>query len=73
MRYGRWYAVQHVGSGLSVGLHVEPRTRQAQDGPLYGPYVDLHLGKLIVSFGRNPIYAGALDLLRSYARGGIRG
>jgi hypothetical protein len=42
-------------------------------GVRYGPYVDLHVGPVIASVGRNPIYAGEIDLLQSYSRGGLNG
>jgi hypothetical protein len=70
MRYGRWWAVQR-NAGLSLGIHIEFRRRITNDGVRYGPYVDLHIGQHVFSFGVNPIHAGAIDLLQSYSRGGI--
>lgn len=69
--HGAWWAVQWHPS-ISVGFHLEPRwTLRTNSGIPYGPYLDLHLPCLTVSIGRNPIYAGELDLLKSYSRGGL--
>ena len=54
VRYGRWWLLQwsFVGT-LSLGIHVDPLRRVSGRGP-YGPYVDLHLGPLALSFGYHP-------------------
>lgn len=70
MRYGGWWAVQWQ-PGISLGVHLEPRCRVTNAGVRYGPYVDVHAGPLVLSVGRNPIYAGEIDLLRSFSRGGL--
>lgn len=49
------------------GIHLELRHRHRGDGLTYGPYVDLHLGLVVVSLGLNPIYAGEIDLKTSVA------
>lgn len=73
MRWGAWWAVQTARSigPVNFGAHVELRARATNAGVRYGPYLDVHLPFAVVSVGRNPIYAGELDLLRSYARGGV--
>jgi hypothetical protein len=73
MRWGAWWAVQTAASigPFSLGVHVELRARHTNAGVRYGPYLDLHLPFCVVSVGRNPIYAGEVDLLQSYSRGGI--
>lgn len=72
---GTWWMVQWCFDGwISFGIHIDFRTRTAaKAGIKYGPYVDLHLGCLIVSVGRNPKYSGELDCSSSVGRGGIRG
>lgn len=70
MRYGSWWALQR-NSGLSFGVHVEPRSHVSGAGVRYGPYVDVHVVQWVVSVGVNPIYAGELHLKASYSRGGI--
>lgn len=70
MWYGPWWAVQP--NGLSLGLHLELKRRRTNSGIHFGPYIDLHLPGAVFSVGRNPIYAGELDLIRSYSRGGKR-
>lgn len=72
MRYGRWWACQWDVSRLfALGVHLEPRVRRTNDGTRFGPYLDVHLPCVVASVGRNPIYAGEVDLLRSYSRGGL--
>lgn len=74
MTYGPLWALQWgLDRLLSIGLHIEPRSRRTNAGTRYGPYLDLHLPGLVLSVGINPILAGELDLIRSYSRGGIRG
>lgn len=58
-------------SGLSLGIHFEHRSRLTSSGKRFGPYLDVHFPGVVLSFGRNPIYAGELDLLVSYSRGGL--
>lgn len=70
MRYGSWWAVQPI-PGLSLGVHLDVRRRTAANDLRYGPYVDLHLLRWVVSVGVNPAYRGRLDLLESWAHGGI--
>ena len=70
MRYGTYWACQR-NSGLSLGIHVEWRSRMSGAGVRYGPYVDLHLIQWVVSIGVNPIYAGELHLKASFSRGGL--
>ncbi len=56
---------------FSIGLHVDFRRRtSARLGVDYGPYVDIHLGWFIFSFGCNPAYSGELDKIVSVSRGG---
>jgi hypothetical protein len=73
-RYGSWWAVQWgwCPGPVNLGLHVELRGRRTgREGVRYGPYADLHLPFCVISAGVRPIYAGELDLLVSYARGGL--
>lgn len=51
---------------LSLGVHVDPLTRHGDAG-LYGPYVDFHLGPVVVSVGRHPDRAGDYARLASTA------
>lgn len=72
MAWGRWWAVQierNIGP-VNLGVHGELRRRPLNDGRCYGPYLDVHLPFSVLSVGNNPIWAGELDLIRSYARGG---
>jgi len=57
---------------FSLGIHVDPRRRQTASGHHYGPYIDLHLGILILSFGVNPVYSGEIEASCSVSRGGWR-
>lgn len=69
VRHGSWWLVQRAGDGtLSLGVHVDPRRRQADAGP-YGPYIDVHLLGVVVSFGRHPGRANGLVTL--LGQGGI--
>ena len=71
MKYGRWWAFQR-STGFSVGVHIEFRRRRTNSGIPFGPYFDLHLPpSFILSIGVNPIYAGDMDLIASYSRGGL--
>jgi hypothetical protein len=75
MRHGSWWALLPVQGGcLSLGLHVDTRRRRTgKTRTRYGPYVDLHLGRVILSLGVNPVYAGRDDLDAHHARGGVDG
>jgi hypothetical protein len=67
-RYGKWWMLQWELDGwLSLGIHLDFRHRHRGDGLAYGPYVDFHLGFVIVSLGLNPVYAGEIDLRTSVA------
>jgi hypothetical protein len=66
-RYGNWWMVQWAWDGwFSLGIHMDFRHRRRAEFS-YGPYVDLHLGVLILSLGWRPVYAGELDLHTSVA------
>jgi hypothetical protein len=69
-RWGSWWAIQST-PGLSFGVHIDIRCRLAINDVRYGPYIDLHVFRWIVSLGVNPIYSGEIDLLQSWAHGGI--
>jgi len=72
MRYGGWWAVQwNFDWWFSLGMHFDFKKRKTAEGIEYGPYVDLHLGLFIISFGRNPIYSGEVEKLISVSRGGL--
>jgi len=73
LRYGSWWMVQASFSGwLSLGVHVDVRRRHTNSGLRYGPYIDLHLGCVILSFGVNPAYSGEIEAACSVGRGGLR-
>ena len=62
-----------VNGWFSLGTHLDWRRRRtARDGIRYGPYVDFHLGVLIISLGVNPVYSGELDSSVNVGRGGLR-
>lgn len=68
--HGNWWMVQASLAGwFSLGIHIEPRRRTSPNGG-YGPYVDLHLGVVILSLGRNPVWSGDLEAGVSVSRGG---
>jgi hypothetical protein len=52
---------------LSLGVHADPLHRRGDAGP-YGPYVDLHLGPVVVSLGYHPGRANDWAL---HSQGGI--
>lgn len=58
---------------IEIGLHLELRRRVTNAGVSFGPYIDIHLPFVCVSVGRNPIFAGELDLRASTSRGGLNG
>lgn len=69
---GRLWAVQYVLDGwLSLGIHLDLKHRRTDAGRSYGPYVDLHLGVVVVSLGWNPAYSGDLERAISASRGGL--
>lgn len=69
VRHGRWWLVQwSLDGSMSFGLHVDPCRRLADTGP-YGPYLDLHLGCVVVSVGRHPARANGLVAL--LGQGGV--
>jgi hypothetical protein len=75
LAWGKWWSIVfYSGRAINLGVHVEPWRRErgvANGGPqFYGPYLDLHLPFVCVSFGHWPIYAGNLEAQRNYARGG---
>ena len=68
IRHGSWWMVQYAFDWTcSLGIHIDPLHRQGDAGP-YGPYIDLHLGPLVVSFGYHPARANAWGL---FSQGGI--
>lgn len=75
LRHGSWWMVQwQVDGWVSLGIHVDLRRRYtAVERVPYGPYVDVHLGVMIVSVGVNPVYSGELSSSVSVGRGGLRG
>ena len=54
-----WAAQIAAGHYFSIGVHVDWAR----------PYVDVHLGWLIVSVGRNPVLTAERDRLRGSCRG----
>jgi hypothetical protein len=71
---GPWWMIQWSWNGwISFGVHLDFRRRYtAKTAIPFGPYVDIHLGFIIFSFGVNPKYSGELDASVSVARGGER-
>jgi hypothetical protein len=66
--YGRWWMVQYaLDWTFSLGIHIDPLRRTADVGP-YGPYVDFHLGFVVVSVGYRPARANPFWL---WSQGGI--
>lgn len=53
---------------MSAGVHLDPCRRVSDTGP-YGPYLDLHLGPVVVSLGYYPARASGLVTLQGI--GGI--
>jgi hypothetical protein len=63
--------VQVVLDGwLSLGVHLDFKHRCADLGT-YGPYIDLHLGVVILSLGWRPYLSGDLERAAGYSRGGV--
>jgi hypothetical protein len=72
VRYGRWWMIQWVLDGwFSLGVHVDLKHRSRNDGLTFGPYIDLHLGVVVVSVGNNPAYSTDLERCLSVSRGGL--
>ena len=70
-RYGNWWMVQIVFDGwVSIGIHIDYKHRKDTWGRTFGPYVDLHLGKIILSLGWHPYLATDLERVISVSRGG---
>ena len=66
--YGNWWMIQWAIDGwLSFGVHIDFRHRNPSGQHSYGPYIDFHLGVLILSLGWRPVYAGDIDLRNSTA------
>lgn len=71
--HNTWLAVQwSTEYALSLGLHLELRTRLNAAGDRYGPYVDLHVPFAIISVGRRPVYSHDWDSFIA-GRGGRSG
>lgn len=72
LHHGRWWMVQwSINGWLSLGVHVDFRRRSVGDGRTFGPYVDLHVGPVIVSVGNNPVWSGNHQADHG-GRGGVR-
>ncbi len=70
-RYGSLWMVQWVLDGwFSLGIHLDLKHRVANGGLTYGPYLDLHLGFVILSLGWHPYLSGDLERALSVSRGG---
>lgn len=70
-RYGSWWMVQVVFDGwLSFGIHIDYKHRRDAWGHTYGPYIDFHLLKMILSIGYHPYLSTDLERVSSYSRGG---
>ena len=65
--YGKLWMFQWALNGsMSLGIHVDPLYRIGDFGP-YGPYVDLHIGPVVASFGYPPARGGHLRYLTNGA------
>ena len=72
IKYGKFWAIQWVFDGwISLGIHIDFKHRSRSDGITFGPYIDLHLIKFIVSLGWNPAYSTDLEKVISVSRGGL--
>ena len=70
-RFGTWWMVQIVFDGwISLGIHIDFKHRRDVWGNTYGPYMDLHLGKMILSIGWHPYLSSDLERSATYSRGG---
>ena len=71
IRYGKYWMVQWCfGGWLSFGFHIDFTRRIASTtGEAYGPYIDLHIGPAIFSFGYRPYYSTAISA-NNIGRGG---
>jgi hypothetical protein len=71
MKWSRWWMIQWDFSGwVSFGIHIDFRRRtHARTGIKYGPYVDIHLPGVILSFGPDCYWATGHDDINS-GRGG---
>lgn len=74
LKYNSWWMVQWTWDWwFSLGVHLDLRQRiNARNKQKYGPYIDFHLGFVIVSIGVNPVYSGEIDSTCSVSRGGER-
>lgn len=71
-RYGSWWMVQVVVDGwFSLGIHLDFKHRHNAFGGSYGPYIDFHLGVVILSLGWHPYLSSDLETCASYSRGGM--
>jgi len=62
--------VQVIFDGwLSLGIHLDVRHRRDNFGNTFGPYMDLHLGVLILSLGWHPCFSTDLERVISVSRG----
>lgn len=69
--HGSWWMIQwSCDWWCSLGLHIDLRHRRRADGLAYGPYIDLHLGFVIISLGYHPQLSGDLEKGISVSRGG---
>ena len=72
LKHGSWWMVQwSVDGWVSLGVHLDCRHRYRADGQCYGPYVDVHLGCVIISLGHHPQFSGELEKSVSVSRGGL--
>lgn len=72
LSHGRWWMVQACfDCWFSLGIHIDLKRRtEALTGKRFGPYLDLHLGWVIISLGFNPVYSGRWHQFVSIGRGG---
>lgn len=76
IRYGTCWMLQWQANWwLSFGVHLDPKQRRVAGGRFaglhYGPYIDVHLGFVIVSLGWRPYLSGELVNESGIARGGF--
>lgn len=63
IKHGKYWMVQWCFNGwVSFGIHIDFKHRIAsQTNEGYGPYIDLHLGPAIFSFGYRPYYSSVIS------------
>ena len=63
IKHGKWWMIQWAfDSWISLGIHIDFKHRIASvTGEGYGPYIDFHIGFIIVSLGNKPYYSSVIS------------